>query len=97
MTEHTKGPWEAIPRHEHDGWGIASSGAKDGAGWMMYFDGASEDEMDANARLIAAAPELLDALRYLGDMPLSGTTKQGYGETIANVRRIAREAIAKAE
>ena len=49
-----------------------------------------------NYELEAINADLLEALQYLADMPLAGTTKDKYGETICSVRRIARKAIRKA-
>lgn len=65
MTPHTPGPW----RNDH---GIEiAAGEKSICG--MRFPFADDPEMAANARLISAAPELLEALegllsdRYLSD------------------------------
>ena len=51
----------------------------------------SEQKTNANARLIAAAPELLEALELLVDNPYREGT-----EIDKRLRRIARAAIAKA-
>jgi hypothetical protein len=52
----TKGPW-----HVHGGWGcIVRAGQVNVAECRQQF---AEPEMLANARLIAAAPELLEVLR----------------------------------
>lgn len=63
-TEHTKGPWE-----------IETKGSRhfiDGADQLTvaYVDRAGvrdRQEIEANARLIAAAPELLAALKAIAD------------------------------
>ena len=57
VTQHTPGPWEAQDTAGHDIHGqtaIYDAGGKDVA---IVYDG------DANARLIAAAPDLLKALK----------------------------------
>jgi hypothetical protein len=86
---HTQGPWRV---------GIEPSGAQ---GALRVFAGKQasicgvflmQREADANARLIAAAPELLEALRdclaFLErDMPIASSGPE---------RRKAAEAIAKA-
>lgn len=59
ITQHTPGPWEA----DHDGYvfaGIAAVGRAFPQGFGLSHDEATQ--RDANARLIAAAPALLDAL-----------------------------------
>lgn|SRR5678816_98780 len=65
MSGHTPGPWTL----DRDTWSIRDertyrvarcSFAKDGASMKL-----SNEEREANARLIAAAPELLDRLRRM--------------------------------
>ena len=70
MSEHTKGPWQAVKRAgsytspfiiqtEH-GRHVANL-----TGSNLEPEGQSIGEAEANARLIAAAPELLEALKGL--------------------------------
>lgn len=89
---HTPGPWEAYLRDrtsnppyimrvgETSGW-IAQT-----CSWV------GADEADANARLIAAAPGLLDALR---DIDLLASRHEA--GAVGKAQKIARAAIAKAE
>ena len=79
--KHTPGPWVTTP--EPNGiewsvdagkWGIATCAAEPG-------DGTTE----ANARLIAAAPDLLTALERIAELSYD-----------SEATRVAREAIAKA-
>jgi hypothetical protein len=72
--EHTRGPW-SYRSQPHDDWGIVRSGryiicqARNPA---VDFDDLHKyrandtDPYEANARLIASAPELLDALERIG-------------------------------
>lgn len=96
MSAHTPGPWAiltpsedwlgrpvhdwAVTVHEHDDW-ICT-----GPTWDQEF----HDESLANARLIAAAPEMLDALRDVIEHMEWSTTR---GEA---AYQCARAAIAKA-
>lgn len=71
MSGHTQGPWlatersgyrEILARHEGDWYGRKLSHA------VAYVDTELEEaEQDANARLIAAAPAMLEALVALVD------------------------------
>ena len=102
MSKHTAGPWEAA----HDGMAVLSTTAlKNGdVGLVASVYGndptcKADDVMRANARLIAASPELLDALReitadYADRFDLEcPSTNPGIKSSIA----LARAAIAKAE
>ena len=66
MSKHTPGPWEAAKsREEADPWGIRSD---DGYWLASIIDSASEPmgaHSEVNARLMAAAPDLLLALREI--------------------------------
>jgi len=92
-TRHTPGPWETLK--------IAERGVVDyaiypsnqiGFNVAKVLDGGSECETASNARLIAAAPELLDVceafIGWIGD----GVA----GEMLADIRARARAAIEKA-
>lgn len=101
---HTKGPWELS--HEspkiimsgsfidgHQGYIVGSVTGNDNSG---YF--ASEEEAKANARLIAAAPELLEALEIAVDKIKSGLILlKCDDEFIEKETRQALAAIAKAK
>lgn len=74
MPKHTAGPWEVVPSNEGKVPGTQPPPAIRKAGtddWIAYLGGGSIhfQNAKANARLIAAAPEMLDALRsvMLGD------------------------------
>jgi hypothetical protein len=55
------------------------------------------DECRANARLIAAAPELLEALRRIGEYTGKGPCTTPWQRIVEDVGQLARAAIAKAE
>jgi hypothetical protein len=75
MSEHTPGPWKA---HFEEAYFVTGPDLGRVA-MMMNLKGAhgmggrrSGDESAANAKLIAAAPELLEALQTLCKLALSG-------------------------
>jgi hypothetical protein len=90
MTKHTPGPWE-IKRHPDSGYKFISGPKHSGLAqvvWCMEEEERSP-ECEANAHLIAAAPELLEALQKVfqamnDDMPV-------------RLRKVCYEAIAKAK
>lgn len=55
-TKHTPGPWEISPVRTHDGNSMVVGGMDRAFGLV------AECVVDEDARLIAAAPEMLDAL-----------------------------------
>lgn len=76
---HTPGPWEIETNGQ---WGLVSADGRDGQGWIIcdlgvhvdlscsnrdYVSQQILDEVDANARLIKAAPDLLASLVEIMD------------------------------
>jgi len=91
MTKHTPGPW-----HVSNGVQIRSERHQIAKVWMMR-----DGEGNANARLIAAAPDLLEALKgfssYVRDEQNSTDGAVTYSTTTINHWAfLARAAIAKA-
>lgn len=92
MNKHTPGPW----RHEgSEVWATRAMRINNiSAGTPMIatvckHEDAEQFDYDANARLIAAAPELLEALQLMID-------KYEFGGWPASTITVARAAIAKA-
>ena len=59
MSKHTPGPW----RNEHDFASICKDNQT--LARLYYGEGRSEFESEANAKLMAAAPEMLEALEAI--------------------------------
>ncbi len=98
--EHSSGPWIAEKRRGDEWWFggrdgaeivIRSAGDEFGAVAVLGAKLGSEGIDDANARLISAAPDLLEALQDLLDLAVGHDLPCSDPERIA-----AREAIAKA-
>lgn len=94
---HTPAPWE----HKTDGAGgynIVANGITIAATTGGCHDDVPADVEDCNARLIAAAPDLLAALQYLVDdiMDADEDRNPETGEEYDSVT-VAREALAKAK
>jgi hypothetical protein len=58
-TQHTPGPWELVPASSFCPWPAVIRGKT--GGFLVH--GISKQLCEADARLIAAAPDLLEALR----------------------------------
>ena len=81
MAKHTPGPWrivgddegcksiEAYGEDEHGIFSVSEIG---------FTDGIEEGEDKANARLIAAAPDMLNALKYIKRCKLYGPADQAW-------------------
>lgn len=74
-TKHTPGPWKIYQSQATMPRVIVSADGSSVADANAGFP-CAEDEQDANARLIAAAPDLLDALRILEEF-VTELTKAG--------------------
>ncbi len=99
MSKHTPGPWrssmtieESRKRFVADIW----QGADDGP-CIATVEGDDQDRVQANARLIADAPELLAALRDTLDALYNETPNDDDDSYLSQVKKTARAAIAKAE
>jgi hypothetical protein len=96
----TPGPWHVEPEEWTEGRGIAICG-KDGAVAIIDAEMAPNGEDYANARLIAAAPELLDALReFVSDIEAAYSSgmdilKNAWPDLVVTYQN-AQAAIAKA-
>ena len=88
MSGHTPGPWTI---HQDEIWGPTEPKGHDGRlGRIRGFT-------DEDARLIAAAPELLDACREAIGFLYDGTPDDGVSPYEQSIRKNLRDAIAKAE
>ena len=99
MSAHTPGPWitEALPADPY----IVYAGGTHGNGERRYVCKTANgffgcDESIANAHLVAAAPELLAALK-LAEPYLRAVRAAGFIEHIGNDLATVQAAIAKAE
>lgn len=91
--KHRPGPWGIFPHGEYKRMYIETENSP---GYSICCFPAGHDETDkANARLIAAAPELLEALKMYVDTTSQPPDK--LMEHILNVLDLAEKAIAKAE
>ena len=96
--KHTAGPWTVEDPMEGEWWIVQANLAS--YQWRTIAsvpqgdleEGFPQEVVEANARLIAAAPQLLEALKALLDItPFSSTDKD------CRIHREAEAAIAKAE
>lgn len=107
MTRHTPGPWRADAQYIGAVNGSPVPIASSHLEWFTAPGGPAHEEACANARLIAAAPDLLAALRWAASMAEeailvreNGDDPEDTPEVIAMHREeleAARAAIAKAE
>jgi glutamate dehydrogenase/leucine dehydrogenase len=94
MTKHTPGPWVAVGTWvEHPG-KVADICTCATRMFGQEKLGRTYDEECANARLIAAAPEMLEALR---EIAAASSSSRRLAINMAAIERIASAAIAKAE
>lgn len=89
MAGHTKGPW-TVAYLDDNGQSVVKSEHTEIATCWHHCVGSIEKQMHANARLIAAAPDLFEALEKMARHPTKGV-----GCNAENFVKEARAAIAK--
>ncbi len=103
MTKHTLGPWvyDEVRTQCGRAFRIGSGEMlKAGKGCCIIYDdypGNPENERKANARLIAAAPDMLETLKLIQDWDENDANPAGYGGLRQHLREAVDAAIAKAE
>lgn len=94
MNKHTPGPWTVTENPEAYKAPIIFGPEDDDLVCCMY--GGQWQVVEANAQLIAAAPELLEALELLSETDGSPENVSSAEVLAARVRAIAIDAISKA-
>jgi len=106
--KHTPGPWTAHRNssfwefgnydHEHGQIGDVCASQHIYANGVKLSDGIAEDVAEANAKLIAAAPEMLEALKNIRNAIRTGAVKivTDQDEAWENAMIKANQVIAKA-
>lgn len=93
-TKHTPGPWMPHGGKPRDGYCFIGDATPTGWPVALVSDRVATGEAEANARLIAAAPELLAALQAMVDNYVD--TYGDEGDDAPGSIKTARAAIAKA-
>lgn len=105
MSKHTPGPWWLGRDPSHFGSLTSITGGSDSTGGIRSVaevGGLDIDEAEANARLISAAPDMLEVLKKLDDLRNEWRNNDNfssidYMDEIDNLAEDIRAAIAKAE
>jgi hypothetical protein len=95
-TKHTPGPWEIVPKDEMIAPSATHLHIRDTASEFVFAKCLAVGEGEANAHLIAAAPELLEALRWVLANPDHSTGNDDHADHCAACQKVCA-AIAKAE
>jgi hypothetical protein len=103
QSQHTPGPWNCVEKgYKGLAAGIVRDKYNDPVADCRYSEIASRDAkspetIDANARLIAAAPEMYEALKRLYPLAWKGDISISPSKPEDPALKFAREAITKAE
>lgn len=92
----TPGPWTAFYKHKYDEWHVSIPFPPGSMKLTLFNNGVPGDNPEGDAHLIAAAPDLLGALRFILAFYEPG---QRYLDTEAwkQAEASGRAAVAKAE
>ncbi len=97
MTQHTQGPWHATYDKRRDNYSISAGLQKETSMLIAFTRGESVPaNQEANARLIASAPELLEALELVQAIAKSDRKKiEGMGFDFKTMGNLSEWATAK--
>lgn len=99
IAKHTPGPWAAFYKHKYDEWQVSVPERGSSMKRALFQQGVLTEHPEADARLIAAAPELLAALIdlvELADAAMQQANSDGAEYQRNDELHDARAAIAKA-
>lgn len=101
MSKHTPGPWKACDNNGYSIWRITSHQyrAESASRTVAEVVGDSA-ETEANARLIAAAPEMYELIQQVADLQNPRFDDAAYNELVTEMDRLAelaQELLAKNE
>lgn len=68
MSKHTPGPWSAFYKSKYDEWHVSLPVSGSSMKLALCPDGIQSENREADAHLIAAAPEMHEALRQCRDL-----------------------------
>ena len=88
MSKHTPGPWGVVYKDKYGQLVVKDKHIEIATCWH-HCVGEIEKEMHANARLIAAAPDLLQALKIISIWAKNGSTEKDFDD----IARLADETI----
>lgn len=89
--KHTPGPWESIVREEKDGIWAYIGPANERTYHILKMD-ACNDERQANAALIAAAPELYSLLDQINTAFYTRSTRKQWLELMEKTKPLLQKA-----
>lgn len=100
--KHTPGPWTAFYKNKYDEWHVSLPITGSSMKLALCSDGIQSENREADAHLIAAAPDLLEALKKIVVLDThlvwtGGSVPEPSHEEMGEIAKIAVTAIAKAE
>ena len=75
--KYTPGPWKAFYKNKYNEWHVSIPIDNSNMRWALFDDGIRSENPEADAKLIAAAPELLEAIEELLDLYMSMNNPTG--------------------
>lgn len=97
VMQHTPGPWTCFYKSKYDEWHVSVPMSQGSMKWALFDDGVRSENPEADARLIAAAPDLLEALIAMEAEKADYMRSNKLGNPAdEHTNKLARAAIAKA-